>query len=122
MPLVSSRFSAHVNDAASKLTPFGTQVVVLNFKFRNRVLGRNNEWQVDIPGIKRLSVQIDGALIGKRTANLIICEIKGILADNRALGVSLWNHGGSNRREIKNIAAIQRELIRRASSNNLAER
>ena len=54
--LVSPGFRAQVGHAAGELAPFGTQIVGLHLKFLNRILSRNDEWQVDVSDVQRLAV------------------------------------------------------------------
>src|SRR5262249_35922657 len=102
VPFVGSRLGAQVNDATGEFAPVRTQVVVLDLKFGNRILCRKDERQINIADIKRLAVEILCALVRKGAANLKISEVEWVLADGRAIGVSLRDHGGSDGREVKN--------------------
>src|SRR5205807_6939517 len=48
VPLVGSRFGAEVDDPPGELAPVRPKIVVLDLKFRNRILGRKNERQIDM--------------------------------------------------------------------------
>src|SRR5207248_7608741 len=88
--------------------PVRRKIVVLDLKFRNRILGRKNERQIDIADIEWLPVQILGALVRKGAANLKISEVERVLAHGRAIAVSLRYYGGSDGGEVKNVAPVQR--------------
>src|SRR6266851_1822792 len=122
VPFVASRPGAEVDDTAGEFAPFRTHIVVLDFEFSDRILGRNDERQVDIADIERLAVQIFRALVPKGAAHLKISEVEGVLADGRAIGVSLRNHGGSDEGEIKNVAPVQGQLRGLALVDNFAKR
>src|SRR5712664_4835466 len=122
MPFVTSRPGAQVDYTPGELAPLRPQIVVLDFKFPDRILGRNDERQVDIADIERLAVQIFRALVPKGATDLKISEVEGVLADGRAIGVSLRNHGGSDEGEIKNVAPVQGQLRGLALVDNLAKR
>src|SRR6266550_9552531 len=107
MPFIASCLSTQVDDAPGELAPLRPQIVVLDFKFPNRILGRNDERQVDIADIERLAVQILRALVPKGAAHLKISEVEGVLADGRAIGVSLRNHRRSDGGEVENVSPVQ---------------
>ena len=56
MPGVGSGLRAHVDDAASKLAPLWAKIVVRHLELRNRVLGGNQERQVDVADVQGLTV------------------------------------------------------------------
>src|SRR5258708_10537918 len=83
VPFVASRSGAEVDDTAGEFAPLRTHIVVLDLKFPNRILGRNDERQVDIADIERLAVQIFRALVPKGPAHLQLTKVEGVLADSR---------------------------------------
>ena len=104
---VGTRFRAEVHDAAGELAELRSQVVVLDLEFADGILRRNNDGQVDVADIKRLAVEILGALVPEGTSHLIVAPAKGILADRRSARSALRNGGGRDRDQVKNIAAVQ---------------
>ena len=122
VPLVGSRFGAEVDDPPGELAPVRPKIVVLDLKFRNRILGRKNERQIDIADIEWLPVQILGALVRKGAANLKISEVERVLAHGRAIAVSLRYYGGSDGGEVKNVAPVQRQLVGFSRFHDLTQR
>src|SRR5580658_1004350 len=94
---VGTRFRAEVRDCAGKLSPRRVHIVVLNFEFANRVLSWNDDGQVDVADIQRLTVEVLSALVGKRSRYLIIAPTKGVLADGSTTGSALRSHSRRNR-------------------------
>ena len=84
MERVSTRLGAQVDHAASELAPLRSQVVVLNLELADRVLGWNDDRQINVADVQRLAVQVFGAFVRKRTADLIIAPAKWVLPDRRA--------------------------------------
>ena len=119
MPFIAARFSAQVDDSAGELAPVWPEIIVLHLEFRYRILRRKNERQINIADVEWLAVQILRALVCKGTAHLKISEVEWVLADGRAVGVSLRNYGGSHVGEIENVATIQGQLVYFAFFHNL---
>ena len=122
VPGVGSGLGAHIDDAAGKLAPLGAKIVVLHLELRNRVLGRYQKWQVDVADIQGLTIQILRALIGEGAADLVVGKVEGILAHDVTFRAALRNHRRSDRRQIKDVASIQRQFVGLALIHNRTER
>src|SRR5205823_2919026 len=48
VPCIGARLRTQVDNAARKLAPLGTKIVVLDLKLGNRILSRNQKWQVNV--------------------------------------------------------------------------
>ena len=121
MPLVGARLRAEVDDAAGELAPFRTHVVVLHLEFADGILRWYKQRQVDVADVQWLAIKVFRALIGERSADLIVARSKGFLPTVRTLRTALRNHRWGQRRQVKNVAAIQRNFSRLASGDHLPE-
>src|SRR5207244_9797522 len=77
---ISGRIGAQVNDSPGELAPIRPEIVVLDFKFPNRILGRKNERQVDVADIERLAVQIFRALVRKEIGRASCRDMRSMTA------------------------------------------
>ena len=91
---VAARFRAQVDDAARKLTPIRSEIAGLHFELLNGILRWNQNRQVDVANIERLTVEVFGALIAEGSVYLVVSPAKGVYADGRAAGTSLWDNCG----------------------------
>src|SRR5208282_21093 len=103
MPTVGAGLRAQVYDAAGKLSPFGALIVVLDFVLSNRILRRNDDRQVDVADIQRLTVKVFCALVGERTTDLIVAPAERVLSHRRSAGSALGDRRGRNRDQVKNL-------------------
>src|SRR5882762_2399783 len=107
MPGIGPRLGAQVDDAARELAPFWTKVVVLDFKFSDRVLSWDLKRQVDVADVQRLTVQVLRCFIGESAAYLVIGEVEWILPHDSASGVALRNHRRSDGRQIEDVSPVE---------------
>src|SRR5277367_5897197 len=122
MILAAAALGAEVDDAAGKLAPFRANVVVLDFKFADRILNRNDDRQIDVADVQRLSIQVFRALVGEGTAHLIVSPAEWVLADWSAARTALGNSGRGQENQVKYVAAIKRNIVRLALVYDLTER
>src|SRR5271154_6556668 len=121
MKLVCARFGAQVHHATGKLAPLSTQVVVLNFELTDRILGRNNNGEIDIADVEGLTIQILRTLICKRPTNLVIAPTKRVLAHWGSTGTTLSDRRRRDRDQVEDVASVQRQLIGFALFHDLAQ-
>ena len=120
MPLVGPGFRDQIDDTARELAPFRSKIVVLDLKLRYRILRRDHQRQVDVANVEWLAIQIFRTLVGERSSDLIIGEVKRVLANDRAGSISLRNHRWSHGRKVVNIPSIQGQLVGLALLDDLA--
>src|SRR4029077_3145515 len=121
MPNVGTRLCAEVDDSARELAPLRTQVVVLHLEFADGILRWYKERQVNVADVQRLTIKVFHALVGERAANLIVAGVKRVLADGGTLRAPLRNHRWGQRRQVKDVAAIQRNFIGLTTADHLTQ-
>ncbi len=87
-----SSLRREIDYSTSEPTPLRAQVTGLYLEFLNRVLCRNQHWQVDVANVQRLAVEIFGTLISERSIHLVISPAKWIDSDRRTRGTALGDH------------------------------
>ena len=120
--LVGPTLGAEVDDTSRVLAPFRADVVVLDFKFTDRVLNRNDDRQIDVADVQGLSVQVLRALVGEGTAYLIVSPAEWVLADWSAARTALGDSGRGQKNQVKYVATVQRNIVRLALVYDLTER
>jgi hypothetical protein len=79
MPRVAAALGTQIKNSARQAAPFWSEIVGLHLELANRVLGRNQDRQIDVTNIQRLSVEVLRALVGKRTTYLEVTPGEWIL-------------------------------------------
>ena len=111
MPGIGSGLGAEVDDSTGELAPLGTKIVVLHLEFPYGILVGGDQRQVDVADVEGLAVEILRALVTKGSADLIVAKIERIPAHDGAARVPLRNHGRGQKRQVENVAAIQRKFV-----------
>ncbi len=105
------RLRAEIGDATGKLSPLRSQIAGLNLELLNRILRRNQDGQVNVTDVQRLAIEVLCALVPKRTVHLVVAPPKRIHSHRRTRGAALRDHGCRQLNEVKNIAAVEGQLI-----------
>src|SRR5258705_5244454 len=106
MRAIGARLSAQVHDAARELPPFGALVVRLDFVLADGILSRNDDRQVNVADIQRLTIEIFGSLVRERTTDLVVAPTEGVLAHRGGAGSTLRNRLTSNRDKAEQIPSV----------------
>src|SRR5580658_2563345 len=122
MIIVTAALGAEVDDTARELAPFRADVVVLDLKFTDRILNRNDDRQIDVADVQRLAIQIFRALVGEGTAHLIGSPAEWVLTDWGAARTALRDCRRGQKNQVKYVAAVERNLVRLALVYDLTER
>src|ERR1700723_2226690 len=122
MIIVAAALSAQVENAAGDFAPLRSNVICLYFELSDGVLRGNQDGQVDVPDIERLSIEVFGALIGKCASDLEVTPSKRILTGCGLTGLSLHDHGWRNLDQAEYVAAVQGQLVRVTFLHHFSER
>src|ERR1700723_3645954 len=122
MKIVGAALGAKVENASGDFAPVRANIICLYFEFSDGVLRRNQDGQVDISDIERLTIEVFGALIGKSAADLEVAPCKRILTSRSLTRLSLHNHGWRDLDEAEYVAAVQGQFVGVAFFHHLTER
>src|SRR5258708_1084668 len=92
MKEIRPSFCRKVNYPSGEPAPLRSQVAGLHFELLNRVLCRDQHWQVDVADVERLAVEILGTLISERATHLIISPTERIDSYRCTRGTALRNY------------------------------
>src|SRR6478672_10030786 len=92
------------------MAEFGTEVVGLNTKLLDGILGGHKRSEITVNGIDGCSINERSTLVGLAASNLEVAPRERIRPGGRRAGLSTGYHAGHHRHQAKNIAAVQRHL------------
>src|SRR5258708_16528176 len=111
MKEIRPSFCRKVNYSSGEPAPLRSQVAGLHFELLNRILCRNQHWQVDVADVEGLAGEILGALISECATHLVIPPPERIDSYRCARRTALRNYRRRQNNQVKDIAPVQRKFV-----------